>query len=72
MSVSILSRDPVRFWSCGRDRESRYVAADLLSQAEHDELASAILITTEEKPGGGSGAAEREIYAGTVPDGDHS
>lgn len=27
----------------------RYVAADLLSQAEHDELASAILITTEEK-----------------------
>ena len=28
---------------------SRYVAADLLSQAEHDELASAILITTDEK-----------------------
>ncbi|MCH5274250.1 MAG: histidinol dehydrogenase [Lachnospiraceae bacterium] len=27
----------------------RYVAADLLSQAEHDELASAILITTSEK-----------------------
>ena len=27
----------------------RYVAADLLSQAEHDELASAILITTDEK-----------------------
>lgn len=27
----------------------RYVAADLLSQAEHDELASAILITTNEK-----------------------
>ncbi|MDE6739443.1 MAG: histidinol dehydrogenase [Lachnospiraceae bacterium] len=26
----------------------RYVAADLLSQAEHDELASAILITTDE------------------------
>lgn len=26
-----------------------YVAADLLSQAEHDELASAILITTDEK-----------------------
>ena len=24
----------------------RYVAADLLSQAEHDELASAILVTT--------------------------
>lgn len=28
---------------------ARYVAADLLSQAEHDELASAILITTNEK-----------------------
>lgn len=27
----------------------RYVAADLLSQAEHDELASAILITTSQK-----------------------
>ncbi len=29
--------------------DPRYVAADLLSQAEHDELASAILITTSEK-----------------------
>ena len=27
----------------------RYVAADLLSQAEHDEMASAILITTSPK-----------------------
>ena len=27
----------------------RYIAADLLSQAEHDELASAILVTTSEK-----------------------
>lgn len=27
----------------------RFVAADLLSQAEHDELASAILITTSEE-----------------------
>ncbi len=27
----------------------KYVAADLLSQAEHDELASAILVTTDEK-----------------------
>ena len=26
--------------------DPRYVAADLLSQAEHDELASAILVTT--------------------------
>lgn len=30
----------------------RYVAADLLSQAEHDEMASAILITTSEKLAG--------------------
>lgn len=29
--------------------DPKYVAADLLSQAEHDELASAILITTSEK-----------------------
>lgn len=28
---------------------SRYVAADLLSQAEHDEMASAILVTTSEE-----------------------
>lgn len=27
----------------------RYVAADLLSQAEHDELASAILVTTSKE-----------------------
>ena len=31
-----------------RTANPRYVAADLLSQAEHDELASAILITTSE------------------------
>lgn len=30
----------------------RYIAADLLSQAEHDQLASAILITTSEKLAG--------------------
>ena len=29
--------------------DPKYVAADLLSQAEHDELASAILVTTSEK-----------------------
>lgn len=29
--------------------KARYVAADLLSQAEHDELASAILVTTSQK-----------------------
>ncbi len=32
--------------------DPRYVAADLLSQAEHDELASAILITTSEELAG--------------------
>lgn len=31
--------------------DARYVAADLLSQAEHDELASAILVTTSKKLG---------------------
>lgn len=36
----------------------RYVAADLLSQAEHDELASAILITTSEEL---ADQVEREI-----------
>ena len=29
----------------------RYVAADLLSQAEHDEMASAILVTTSQRTG---------------------
>ena len=29
--------------------EAKYVAADLLSQAEHDEMASAILVTTSQK-----------------------
>ncbi|MBQ5431674.1 MAG: histidinol dehydrogenase [Lachnospiraceae bacterium] len=36
----------------------RYVAADLLSQAEHDEMASSILITTSEKL---AGEVEKEI-----------
>ncbi|MDO4647653.1 MAG: histidinol dehydrogenase [Eubacteriales bacterium] len=36
----------------------RYVAADLLSQAEHDELASAILVTTSEEL---ADAVEKEI-----------
>lgn len=36
----------------------RFVAADLLSQAEHDQLASAILVTTDEKLGE---AVETEI-----------
>ena len=37
---------------------ARYVAADLLSQAEHDEMASAILVTTSEKL---AGEVDREI-----------
>ena len=36
----------------------RYVAADLLSQAEHDELASAIFVTTSEKL---AGEVQKEI-----------
>lgn len=31
-----------------KDANPKYVAADLLSQAEHDELASAVLVTTDE------------------------
>ena len=37
---------------------ARYVAADLLSQAEHDEMASAILVTTSQKL---AEAVEKEI-----------
>lgn len=38
--------------------DPRYVAADLLSQAEHDELASVVLITTDPKM---ASAVEKEI-----------
>lgn len=41
----------------------RYVAADLLSQAEHDELASAILVTTSKTL---ADAVEKEISAFTA------
>ncbi len=34
---------------CDETANPRYVAADLLSQAEHDEMASAILVTTSEE-----------------------
>lgn len=34
---------------CDESANPKYVAADLLSQAEHDEMASAILVTTSEK-----------------------
>ena len=39
-----------RFWSLADETANpRYVAADLLSQAEHDEMASAILVTTSKE-----------------------
>lgn len=44
----------------------RYVAADLLSQAEHDELASAILITTSEALAG-KVSAEVEQFLQKLP-----
>ncbi len=44
----------------------RYVAADLLSQAEHDELASAILITTSEKLAG-QVSEEIDKFTATLP-----
>ena len=43
--------------------DPRYVAADLLSQAEHDELASAILVTTSETL---AEAVNREVEALTA------
>lgn len=43
----------------------RYVAADLLSQAEHDELASAILITTSRKLAE-KVSEEVEVFAGQL------
>ncbi len=45
---------------------ARYVAADLLSQAEHDEMASAILVTTSEKLAG-EVAAEIEKMVPKLP-----
>ena len=44
---------------CDETANPRYVAADLLSQAEHDEMASAILITTSEEL---AKDVEKEIY----------
>lgn len=43
----------------------RYVAADLLSQAEHDEMASAILITTSRKLAR-EVSEQVELFAGTL------
>ncbi|GAB2691289.1 histidinol dehydrogenase [Paenibacillus thermoaerophilus] len=46
--------------------DAEYVAADLLSQAEHDEMASAILVTTSE-PFGRAVAAEVERQLESLP-----
>lgn len=46
-----------------KDANPKYVAADLLSQAEHDELASAVLITTDEAM---AFAVEKEIIRQTA------
>ena len=40
----------------------RYVAADLLSQAEHDEMASAILVTTSTELGRESVRRDRRLF----------
>jgi len=49
--------------------DAAYVAADLLSQAEHDEMASAILVTTSQKLGDDV-AAEVERQLATLPKAD--
>ncbi|MBB3113155.1 histidinol dehydrogenase [Paenibacillus phyllosphaerae] len=49
--------------------DAAYVAADLLSQAEHDEMASAILVTTSAKLGEAV-AAEVEKQLATLPKAD--
>ena len=49
----------------------RYVAADLLSQAEHDEMASAILVTTSRSFGEAVFPGDPGISEGSVPPGDH-
>lgn len=49
--------------------DAAYVAADLLSQAEHDEMASAILVTTSAKLGEAV-AAEVERQLATLPKAD--
>jgi len=49
--------------------DAAYVAADLLSQAEHDEMASAILVTTSQQLGD-EVAAEVERQLATLPKAD--
>ena len=50
----------------------RYVAADLLSQAEHDELASAILVTTSMELAEKVSGEIDGFFKGIIPGGNHS
>ena len=50
----------------------RYVAADLLSQAEHDEMASAILVTTSRQLAEQVSARGGRLSAEAFPERDHS
>ena len=47
------------------------LAADLMSQAEHDRLASAILITNSEQHGGGDGKGSVPASGDALPKGNH-
>ena len=47
-----------------------WVAADLLSQAEHDKLASAVLVTDSEDAGAGGRRGARAAARGAAPPGD--
>ena len=52
VGIDIIAGPTEAFIIADESANPRYIAADLLSQAEHDELASAILITTSEKLAG--------------------
>lgn len=49
----------------------RYLAADMMSQAEHDVLASSVLLTTSRPGGGRDGGRAGAAAAYSVPGGDH-
>ena len=61
-----------RCWSLPTARRiPSYVAADLLSQAEHDRLASAVLLTDSMRAGPGGGRRDRPPDRLSGPLGDH-